>query len=163
MPSRRSRDGLEMLAPAPVEVEQQGLPLGPAHGLLADAAGQLVEAPGIRLGQQPERCSPEQRLVPPAPDPPALLLDLLGVAAERAPDLEALPLDDALGPRDLAPDHRVVQSGIPPRRPAPPRDQSLDPVALQQVVLEADEEARRARIALSSGPAAKLVVDPPLS
>ena len=90
-----------------------------------------------------------------------LLLDHGGVARERPADLEVLALDDALRARDLAPDDRALDGRIGLRPEEARRDQRCDAVAHEQVVLEADEESRLARIALAARPAAQLQIDAP--
>ena len=80
------------------------------------------------------------------------------VAPQRPPDLEVLAFDDALRAGDLAAQHGMVERLVASAGHDAAGDQRLDAVAHQQVVFEADEEARLARIALPSGTAAELKI-----
>ena len=118
-----------------------------------------------RSGATPPRCpaasSPTEHGAPPLEQPAMLLLDDGGVARERPADLEVLPFDDALRPRDLAADDRVLDRRVGRGGTQAGRNQAVDPVAHQQIVLEADEEPRLAGIALAPRAAAQLQVDAP--
>ena len=88
---------------------------------------------GIRLAGQ-------QRL-PPVVDDPPLLFDERRVLPQRPPDLEVLALDDALRAGNLARHDRIVDRARLRRRAVVLGDQRHHAIALDQVILEADEEA----------------------
>ena len=80
-------------------------------------------------------------------------------SAKRLPDLEVLPFDDALRAGDLGAQHGMVDRLVAFAGHDATRDERVDAVAHQQIVFEAHEEARLARIALPSGAAPELKID----
>ena len=99
--------------------------------------------------------------MPPLHELPVLFLDDRGVARQRPANLEVLTFDDALRARDFAPDHGVSIGASDCSRKEPRRNQAVDAVADQEVILEAHEEARLARIALPAGASPQLQVHTP--
>ena len=90
-----------------------------------------------------------------------LLLDDRGVPRERPANLEVLAFDDALRARDFTPHDRALDWRIRRLRKESRRNQVADPVSHQELIVEAHEEARLARIALPAGASPKLQVDSP--
>src|SRR5438105_11588324 len=115
---------------------------------------------------------PARDLVPkrgPFEDRPALAVDDLAllvhdvvVIDDVAAGVEVVALDLGLRPLDLARDQarldRLVLLDPQPVHHAP---DALAAADAHQVVVQPDEEARRARVTMTPGTAAQLVVDPP--
>ena len=78
-----------------------------------------------------------------------------GVAPERPPQIEVLTLDDPLSAGDLTQHDRTVNRCIPVGRCEAAGQEITQAEPDEQRVLEADEESRFARIALTSSPAAQ--------
>ena len=92
----------------------------------------------------------EERL-PPRHETRAMPFDHRGVAPERPAQIPVLPLDDPLRAADLVRDEGAVDrvGRIPFAWDEPAREQTPEPEAHEQVVLQADEESRLARIPLA--------------
>ena len=148
----------EVVPPRAVDAGERDRPLGVDDRTLARRRGERGAALGAS-SQMSGASSPAQNRLPPLDELAMLLLDDGGVARERPANLEVLPLDDALRARDLAPDDRIVDRVVGLLGKEPRRNQAVDAVSHQQVVLEAHEEPRLARIALTPGPAPELQVD----
>lgn len=86
------------------------------------------------------------------------MFDDRGMARQRPADLEVLPVDDPLRTGNLATLHRVVDRLDSFVLRESRREEALYPVADHELVVEAHEEARFARITLSSRAAAKLKI-----
>src|SRR5439155_1436835 len=110
------------------------------------------------LGEQPRGGVGADQLRAPRSEQLALPFHQHAVPPRVAVDLEGDPLGHPLGVLDGPADPRIV---YPPVRPhLAQRRYLLGRVPGDQVVLDADEEHRAARVALPPGPAAQLVVDP---
>ena len=88
-----------------------------------------------------------------------MILEHGGVARQRAADLQVLPLDDPLRARHFGDDDRLGDRLVVVGHHHPAGEQRLDAVLDQEVVFEADQEARLAGIALAAGAAAQLQID----
>jgi hypothetical protein len=147
-------------APGEVALNQRDTLFDP-RGLLQAQPGHEVRMTRRRqAAEQVDLGWFEQCLFPAFAQDLPLPLDHGGVSPQRAADVEVLTLDDPLCPCHLG--HRLVRFDTSRRLPFDQRlDGSCDPVALDEIVLQADEELRRTRVSLAAGAAAKLVVDTP--
>ena len=147
----------EVVPPRAVDAGERHRPLGVDDSALA---GRLYERGTAIRRELPDVRSvvAAQNRLPPLDELAVLLLDDGGVARQRPANLEVLPFDDPLRAGNLASDDRTVDRlvGLPGKEPR--RNQAVDAVAHEQVVLEAHEEARLARIALAPGSPAELQV-----
>ena len=148
----------EVVRPGAVRVKQRHLQLGPTDRRLADGVDQRRAAVGLAAPDL-RRPAPMQEILPMVEHPSTLLLHDRGIAFEGTADLEVLTFDDALGPRDLAADNRVIERRRLPRRHEARRHEGVDAVAHEQVVFEAYEEPRLPGVALSAGAASQLQID----
>ncbi len=148
----------EVVAPGAVDAGERDHALGIDHGLLAHGRDERRAPLRLLLPHVRQIRTRENRL-PPLDQPPVLLLDHGGVARQRPANLEVLSVDDALRARDFSRDHAALDRRVGQRRDVSGRNQAADPVAHEQVVLEADEESRLARITLPPGAAAQLQVN----
>ncbi len=102
----------------------------------------------------------EQSLVAQASDGEPIELDEARVLVQRPPDRVVLALDDGLGPVDLGPHPRIGEGTRPGGVDEALREKLPHAVALEERILETDEEPRGTGLALPPRSPAQLVVDP---
>ena len=147
----------KVIAPRSIDLEQHHRPLGALDGVLAGLVDQRAPALGRTLPDLRRLLTVKDRL-PGVHDVAALPFDGRRVAPERLPNLEVLPFDDALRAGDLAAQHGMVERFVALAGHDATRDERLDAVPHQQIIFEAHEETRLARIALPSGAAPELKI-----
>src|SRR5207247_2611023 len=103
----------------------------------------------------------KQNRAPPFDEPAMLLLDHSGVPCESPPDFEVLTLDDALCAGDFPSDDRALDGCVSLLWKESRRNQIVDAVSHEQLVLETDEESTLARISLTPCTSPELQVHAP--
>src|SRR5262245_46895335 len=141
-----------------VHVAKRDRAFGLARNLGSETVAQFGVAFGEPLGAQFQLRFARERGHTPILNRAALLFEERRVAPEGLADFVILALDDPLQPFDLAVNRRVLdwlvlRSGADFRR-----DQVVNAEARHQIVFQADEEARRSRIALAARAPSELVV-----
>src|SRR5262249_16527258 len=131
------------------------------HGFRSEPIAQFGVSFGMSRGAQLQFCLASERGHAPLLQRVALFLDQRRVSSQGFADFIILSLHDPLQSFDLVADgmmlDRLVRRGGADFR----RDQPVNAEARHQVVFKADEETRRARVALPAGAPAKLVVYAP--
>src|SRR5215813_6985036 len=154
-------DQSQVFGPARVNVAQRDCALGLARNLVSETIAQLGVAFGKSLGAQPQLRFARECGHTPILERASLSFDQGGVAPERLSYLVILSLDDPLQSFDLMANRRmldrlVLRSGAYFRR-----NQMVYSETRHQIILQADEEARRPRIALAARAPFELVVYAP--
>src|SRR5262245_25316632 len=154
-------DQSQVFCPGRVNVAQRDCALGFARNLLSETIAQLSVAFGKPLGAQPQLRFARERGHTPILHRAPLSFDQGGVAPERLSYLVILSLDDPLQSFDLMANRRmldrlVLRSGANFRR-----NQMVYAETRHQIILQADEKARRSRIALAPRATSELVVYAP--
>ena len=147
----------KMIAPRSIELEQRHRALGALDGVLADLLDERAPALRCPLPDLRHLLTVKDRLSG-IRDVAAVPFDGGRVAPQRLPNLDVLPFNDALRAGDLAAQHRMVQRFVSVAAHDTTRDERLNAVPHQQIIFEAHEETRLARIALPSGATPELKI-----
>ena len=110
-PLAKIRAQRQMVPPRAVDAGERDRPLGVEDGPLACRRDERRAAFGRALPDVQDVFTGQNR-APPFDELAMLLLDHGGVARERPPNLEVLPLDDALRARDFTPDDRALDGDV---------------------------------------------------
>src|SRR5262245_34966133 len=154
-------DQSQVFGPGRVNVAQRDRALGLARDLISETLAQLGVAFGKPLGAQPQLRLAHERGRTPILQRASLPFNQGRVAPERLADFVILSLDDPLQSFDLMPNHRMFDRLVLRSRSNFRRNQMVYAETRHQVVLQADEEARRPRIALTARASPELVVYAP--
>src|SRR5262245_17191171 len=136
-------DQSQVFGPGRVNVAQRDRALGLARDLLSETLAQLGVAFGKPLGAQPQLRFTRERGHTPILHRVPLSFDQGGVAPERFADFVILSLNDPLQSFDLMVNHRMLDRLVLRSRSNFRRNQMVYAETRHQVVLQADEEARR--------------------
>src|SRR5262245_5124484 len=148
----------QVFGPGRVNVAQRDCALGFARDLLSETIAQIGVAFGKPLGAQPQLRFAHERANTPILQRAPLSFDQGGVAPECLSYLVILSLYDPLQSFDLMANRRmfdrlVLRSGANFRW-----NQMVYAETRHQIILQADEEARRPRIALAARAPSELVI-----
>ena len=130
----------QVIAPRTIDAGECHCSLGIDDRVVADCARQRLATGRLRLPHLGHIVAQQNRTAP-LDHEIMLLLDDSRVARECAPDLDVLTFDDSLCTRDFASDDRIVHPRFGLLVQVSRRDQALDVVADEEIVLEADEES----------------------
>src|SRR5215475_2530191 len=154
-------DQSQVFGPDRVNVAQGDGALGLARDTFPETITQFSVAFRETFGAQPQvRVAGENAQAPILQCAP-LPFDQRGVAQKRLSYFVILSLDDPLQPFDLVANRRMLDRPVLRGGANFRRNQMVNAETRHQIILQADEEARRPRVALAAGAPSELVVNAP--